>query len=459
MKQNPVYLRDTSEGIIQKIDSSLLPSNSVYMGVNMLFDSYIGRATLRAGITKLGDDLTGSCKGLYQFILSSGTKKLLSVFDENIYSLETTTWTNRTAMTGDVRFVTYLDTVAAINGTTCKSSANGTTWVTTGGNLDVGNMPNGQYILEWKDKVYVAGVNSNLDRLYFSSLPIDGAISWTDDTAGYIDIEPEEGAGPIVGLAKVPGYLLMFKNRSIKRWNGQSTFPESLINIGTTSQEAIVSGRESVFFWNERGVYETTGGYPRKISRRIQDIIDAVSSSYDVSGWSDKDNIYFSIGDITIDDVDYDNCVIVYNIDTQSWTTFSFPKNFVRLAEYVDDKDELIAGDATGNVWTLFDGTTDDGEDINWMLQYQEQEIDHRSRYKELSKFVVFTEKVNNATLYIRSEDKDFEAMGKINNKVEVITNDIRGRYFTPKISGTGRSGEVIGLEITEVNTNIAQEL
>jgi hypothetical protein len=457
MKQNPLYLRNVAEGIVQKVDSALV-QNSVYMAVNMLFHKYLGRAVLRNGIVKLGSNLTGSCKGLYQFILTSGTKKLLAVFDSKIYSLETATWTNRTAMTGDVRFVTFLDTVAAVNGTDCKTSADGTTWVTTGGNLDVDNMPAGKYIVEWKDKVYIAGVSTEPDRLYFSSVPTDGAISWTDDTAGYIDIEPEEGAGPIVGITKVPGYLLMFKERSIKRWNGQSTFPESLINIGTTSQEAVVLGRESVFFWNQRGVYETNGGYPKKISRRIQDIVDAVSASYAVSGWSDKDRVYFSIGDITIDGFEYKNCVIMYDIDMQIWTLLSFPKNFVRITEYVTTKNELIAGDSTGNTWTLFSGTGDDGADINWMLQYQEQEIDHRSRIKELSRFVVFTEKINNATLSIRSEDNDFQPIGKINKKVEVIKNDIRGRYFNPKISGTGQSGEIIGLEFSDVNTNITQE-
>ncbi len=457
MKQNPLYLRNVAEGIVQKVDAVMV-QNSVYMAVNMLFHKYLGRAVLRNGIVKLGSDLTGSCKGLYQFILTSGTKKLLAVFNGNIYSLETATWTSRTAMTGDVRFMTFLNTVAAINGTTCKTSADGATWVTTGGSLDVNNMPAGKYIVEWKDKVYIAGVSTEPDRLYFSSLPVDGAISWTDDTAGYIDIEPEEGSGPIVGITKVPGYLLIFKERSIKRWNGQSTFPESLINVGTTSQEAIVLGRESVFFWNERGVYETTGGYPRKISRRIQDIIDAVSPSYVVSGWSDKDRVYFSIGDITVGGNEYKNCMIVYDIDTQTWTLLSFPKDFVRITEYVTTKNELIAGDATGNTWTLFSGTSDGGADINWMLQYQEQEIDHRSRFKELAKFVVFTEKVNNATLSIRSEDKNFEPMGKINKKVEVITNDIRGRYFSPKITGSGQFGEIIGLEFTEVNTNVSQE-
>lgn len=458
MKQEPLYLRECSEGVIQKVDSSLCPPNSVYMACNMLFHKNIGRAVLREGTTKLGNAPTSEeCKGLYQFIKAGGDKKLLSVFGGNIYSLETSTWTSRTAMTGDVRFTTFLDTVVALNGTTAKSSEDGITWVTTGGSLDVGNMPAGKYVIEWMDKVYVAGVSGEPDRLYFSSLPVDGAISWTDDTAGNIDIEPEEGAGSIVGLAKVPGYLLIFKKRSLKRWNGQSTFPESLISVGTQSQESIVLGRQTVFFWNQRGVFETDGGYPRKISRRIQDIVDAVDSSYNVSGWSDKENIYFSIGDIEVGGVNYTNCVIMYNIDSQGWTLLSFPADFVRWSDYVTTKEELIVGDTAGQVWKVFDGYGDDGADVNWMLQYQTQEFAHRSRYKSLSQYVVFTERVNNATLYVKSEESDFTPMGKINNNIEVIKEDSKGRYLDLKISGSGKQGDVLGLEITEIDTSISQ--
>lgn len=456
-----VKLRDVSEGIIQAVDSSIAPPNSVYLSSNFWFHKDIGRATLREGITQLGNTLTGTCQGLYQFIPSSGTSKLLAVFDNKIHSLETATWTNRTAVASGatVRFETYLNQVVMVDGTNVKSSADGTTWVDTGGSFDVANMPKGKYVIEWKDKIYTAGISSEPDRLYFSSLPITGAVSWTDDTAGYIDISPEDGSGSIVGLSKVPGYLLIFKERTIKRWNGQSTFPEDLINIGTTSQEAIVFARQTVFFWNSRGIFETNGGYPRKISRRIEDIVNAVSSSHSVSGWSDKDNVYFSVGDITLDGLTIKNCVVAYNIDTQTWALFSFPQDFRKWHTYVSSGEHLIAGDTTGKVWKVFDGTADGTANIEWLLQYQTQEFGHRARYKDLSKIILLTDAINSGTVSIRSEAEDFQPFGTFDQNISVICGHKRGRYFDFRLFGSGRGGEIIGLEIPDSAINITQEI
>jgi len=46
-----------------------------------------------------------------------------------------------------VRFLTYLDTVLAIDGTLAKTSADGTAWVTTGGNLDIDNCQKGKFAI------------------------------------------------------------------------------------------------------------------------------------------------------------------------------------------------------------------------------------------------------------------------------------------------------------------------
>ena len=50
--------------------------------------------------------------------------------------------------TAKVRFTTYLDTVMALDGTLAKSSVDGTVWVATAGNLDIGNCPKGKFSIE-----------------------------------------------------------------------------------------------------------------------------------------------------------------------------------------------------------------------------------------------------------------------------------------------------------------------
>lgn len=465
MKLEPVSLRDVSEGVVQGVDNSITPPNAVYLAVNLVFDKVIGRAKLRSGTTLLGAQVSdnNACLGLYQHTTASGTKVPLSVFNTVLYKYTSSTWSSaKTGLTAaKMRFETFLDTTVGVNGTDIITSTDGATWNTTGGDLDISNMPSGVTLIkEFQDKVYVAGKSGNLDRLYYSSTPTAGAVSWTSGN-GFIDIEAEEGAGAITALAKVPGYLLIFKERSMKRWDGSSTYPESLITIGAPSQEAVVQARQSVFYFNKRGVFETTGGYPRKVSRRIQDIIDAIPSSYysSVSGGTDGERVFWSIGDITLDDLTLTNCVIIYNLDSQNWSLLSFPNEFKRFAIQVDSNgDEIVlGGDDDGNVWKVFSGTADGSTPINYLLQYHPQEFSSRGRKKELSKFVVYNNNVKNGQLSCRIDGNgSFQPVGIVNKNEHEMIKDLKGRFFEFRVQGSGQDDiSLIGIDFPEVSMNL----
>ena len=466
-------LRDVSEGIIQKTDESITLPNSVYLAVNLVFDKNLGRAVMRDGLTQLGDQTVASksCLGLFQFIKSDGSTRVpLSVFNDSgdansdIFSESGGSWSivkaNLTASL-KCRFLTYLDTVAAFNGTDKFSSADGASWVATGGNLDIGNMPASTLGMEWKNRVYCAGDSSNPNKLSYSSTPSGGAISWTSGN-GSIDIEPEDGYGSITALAKVPGYALIWKERGMKRWNGDSTFPDDLISIGCLSQESVIQTAQSAFYYNKRGIYETVGGYPRKISRRIKDIIDAIPSSYysSVSGFGDGENAHWSIGDISIAGLSLTNCVISYNIASKVWSLASFPSEFKFWSSYIDsNKDEfIIAGDDNGKIFEVFEGTDDAGSDIEWILQYQTQELGSRGRIKELPKMVTYTEKVRNGSVFAKVNNTgDFKPVrGTIKADVQQLASDLKGRYFDFRLQGKGKAVEIIGIDFPEPAVNLS---
>lgn len=471
MKVNTQSIRECSEGIIQSIDESITLPNSVYLAVNLVFNKTLGRAVMRDGLTQLGDQTVASksCLGLYQFIKSDGTRVPLAVFNDaldtnsDIFKLSSGSWTiTKTNLTASLkcRFLTYLDTVAVFNGTEKFASADGSSFVATGTNLDVNSMPFCRLGIEWKNKVFVAGNSSNLNRVYYSSTPTAGAISWTSGN-GSIDIEPEDGMGSITGLAKVPGYLLIFKERGLKRWDGNSTYPDDLISIGCLSQEAVVQTAQSVFFYNKRGIYESVGGYPRKISRRIKDIIDAIPSTYysSVSGWGDGENAHWSIGDITMAGLTLTNCVITYNISSKIWSLASFPSEFKFWSSYVDsNKDEfVIAGDDDGKIFEVFEGIDDAGIDISWILQYQNQEFGSRGLIKDLPKMVVYTEKVRNGKVFAKINNAgNFRAInGVIQSDVQELVSDLKGRYFSFRLQGSGKGVEIIGIDFPPININL----
>ena len=475
MKIQTQQFRDLSEGIIQKIDSSISVPNSIYLAVNLVFDKYLGRAVVRDDTTLLGAQVQDnkSCLGIFQHITTSGISVPLATFNAaddatSVISKYTgSSWSNtKTGLTKDLKihFATFLDTTIYMNGTDApNTTTDGASWVSTAGNLDVGNAPTGKYVIEWKDKLYVAGVSGNLDRLYYSSVPTAGEISWTTGN-GYIDIEPEEGAGAITGLAKVPGYLIIFKERSIKRWDGSSTYPESMVDIGCLSQEGIVRAGQSVFYFNQKGIYETTGGYPRKISRRIQDIIDAIPSTYysSVSGWGDGENVYFSIGDITLDGLTLNNCVIAYRINEKTWTLFTLTTESLAWTKYVDSNgtEEIIFGDDDGNVFRFLQGDTDNSSNLNWIIQWNTREFGSRGRIKDISEAIVYGKSIRNGKLFCRiNKGSDFKLVGPISKDIQKITKDLSGNYFDFRMQGSSQKGvEIIGIDFNGININLSNE-
>ena len=478
MKTNPLIIRDISHGIVEAVDYASLgaKANAVRFAVNMRFDKELGRAVTREGTALVGAQIANGQEilGLHQFILSSGTKYLLAVVNgaanSALYRLIGSDWTSE-SLSGvkgtKHRFLTYLDTVMILDGTNQTSSANGDTFVTTGGNLDIGNCPAGKYAIEWHDRVYVAGVSGNEDTLYYSSIPTGGAISWTTGD-GSIDIEPFSGQGNITGLAKVPGYLLIFKDRALKRWDGVSTYPDDLDIIGSSSQESIVNaGKVAMYFsagYNEsHGFYETNGVDTRKISRPIQDIVDAIpSANYSsIAGFSNGEYSLWNIGDITYSDMVYSDVVVLYHISTNTWTVFSYPTEFKVFSPYISGNDlKIIGGNDDGEIIELFTGDLDNitgssNLGIQYVLQYHPQELGNRALNKDISQIVTQTKNGQGGSLSVRTDEtKDFKPVGVIKNDFgnELATN-LSGHTFEPKFTGISTAGtEIIGLDILSPN-------
>ena len=450
--------------------------------MNLLFSETLGRAVVREGTGLIGTQIADGKEilGLFQFCLSSGTKYFLTVIDgasnSTLYRLITATWTSE-GISGvkavKHRFLTYLDTVMVLDGTNQTSSANGDTWVTTGGNLDIGNCPAGKFAIEWRDKVFVAGVSAAKDTLYYSSTPTAGTISWTSGN-GSITIEPFEGQGAITGLGKVPGYLLVFKERALKRWNGSSTFPDDLSTIGTSSHESIVIGKRTCFFFSASykksiGFYETNGDTTIKVSRPIQSIIEAIPSAKysSIAGFSDGEIVMWSIGDITYDEITYSNVVALYHMDTRTWACLSFPTEFKVFAQYIDGTTlKIAAGNDDGEIIEIFTGENDNytgksNVPIQFAIQFHPQEFGSRGRVKELSKIVPYVKDGLDCKLSVRvDEESGFKEKGATSvpfeNEIDVEES---GHLFEFRLSGAGvgNKTEIIGFDVLspEINETI----
>jgi hypothetical protein len=187
-----------------------------------------------------------------------------------------------------------------------------------------------------------------------------GVISWGTGDAGSVEIEPEDNGGEATGIGKVPGYILLFKRRSTHRFNFNSAFPESLVQIGAYSQESIVNAGGLCAFYsdsneNAKGFYITDGGRPIPVShdsnRPIKKWVDAISSSAVVAGWGTERYFAWSVGDLTVDGETYTNVVLKYNRILNQWTLRTYPTQFSVFASYVaGGVHSVLGGDDDGNV-------------------------------------------------------------------------------------------------------------
>jgi hypothetical protein len=369
------------------------------------------------------------------------------------------------------RFCTYLDSVVRVNGTDEPKSFNGSSWVTTGGAFDVANMPHGTMVLEWKDRVYTAGVSTSPALLYYSGIADSSTrtVSWTVGN-GNIEIEQEDGGGAITALEKVPGYLLIFKERSMKRWDGNSTYPDDMINVGVATQEAVCRGRGYVFMANEQGVWTTNGGYPTKISKPIQDLWDNIPKANiaSIATYCDENFVYIYVGDITVGDNTFTNICFKYNLDAQSWDVYSYYHDFTCFTWYISSNEKVIvAGDKNGQAIQLNTGNTDYGSTVHPITySYESQDIEFgtRGRLKELSEINVFTKNCRTGYLLYRTNsdsEKEWKSGGNITDDVQSLQLKAEGNWFNFKITGATSTGQVkiLGYEFPPMSVIIKENV
>lgn len=479
----PQFYKSCASGMITNVNKNLLPPDSVALGLNVDFDQEIGSPVTRLGTALVGSQLVAGnpVLGLHDFRDANGSNHaLLAAINAAggatsvVYKVGT--GTIRTGLTASkkMRFVSFLDSVLMINGVDAEASYDGASVITTGGAFDLANIPGSntcELCLEWLDRVYLAGDTSEPDRLYYSSTPSAGAVSWTSGN-GYVDIEPEDGGGSITGLGKVPGYLLIFKERALKRWSFDSAFPETLIQIGTPSHESIVNAGGLCAFFSAsskdaRGFYVTNGDRPIPIShdriRNIKKWVDAIpqANEANIAGWGDARSFWWSIGDVTVDGRTFTNVVVRWNRILDQWSVRSYPSQFTVFSSYVTGGvNAVVAGDDDGNVIQIDkDATYTDynAKPIHYEIVFQEEHFNYNQKKEISEEVVVNSEGLNGARVTFDYDGVKY-AVGTVTSKVSSLKiKKITTNMFQLGIAGTVAGGRGTLKEVEIPNVNVLQ--
>ena len=450
------------KGNYQSIAEAIAPPDSVKLALNCNSDDTFGEMVSRYGQTIITGQIIDNkpVLGLHNFKDTVGTTdKLFAVLSDgtnnDIYdvvtgakSLEDDTKDLKT------RFLTYLDSCLRLNGTDGAKAWNGSAWVTTAGAFDLSNVPTGsKYAIEFKDRVYVAGSSTNPDRVDISGIAnsTTRTISWTVGNK-FVIFEQEDGGGGITGLWKVPGYVLVGKKRTLKRYDGSSAYPEDMVNQGVPSQEAGIVSAGIFFFANENGAWATQGGAPKKISSfTVDTILKSCSAAnlLNVASGTDEEHVFWSFASVTIGGEVYTNVVLKYNILNNTWDIRQYPTLPRVFSKYIDSNGAmfLVCGDNDGNVLKMDTGNTDNGTPITVTHETHNLSFGNRMFLKSISRMGVITENISNGALYWKGGTNNpdhWEALATINNEVtDVASIDIRAFSYAFKIVAQTTTGKV----------------
>lgn len=442
-KFESIRYQDFSGGQNTKVVNHLILDSEVKLARNVILDDPIGAITKRKGYSQIGAQISSGEDVLGNYYFNSSTSAYsqhLVACDTAIYYNNSGTWTSTsTGWTADtrIRFESFLDRVFAFNGTDTPVS-----WAGTGGwgDTDLSSAPSCKYGRVFQDRFYFANESSNQSRVYFSSVPTSGEITW-DTTNDYLDVNPEDGQS-IKALEENSGRLLIFKDDSMFRWNGYSTEADPIIDVGTSSQESVKTIHGITYFFNRYGVYSYDGGMPYPISRKIQDWIDAIDQTTlaDVTAEVDNDHYWLAVGDVTVDDVDYTNVVLVYHIPLKAWTIWTLADKPTFMAHYYSSGARLVSfGDSNGEVFRLNYGNDDDGTAIEVGIETKSYDLQTPEIEKGWKEVFVITDKGKGIVeIAVKLDNYPPNTIGGTKDDVTKLPSNLEGKKISVLLSESG---------------------
>jgi hypothetical protein len=449
-------------GIVREsaVDEVVTSSESVELAINLNFDK-IGAVQLRDGITLLGTQIaSANVQGMSNYRNNAGTiYGLLAKVGGSVYNYDGSWSAVRTGLSASskMRNTNFLDLTYMVDGNSgsAVSTYNGTTF----GSTNVGSLPKGDFIENYRSRIWVA--DSATDKVYYSAV-----VSTSQTITGgtdFIQVSPQDGES-ITGLKRHPRALLVFKQNHIyKIYSTTSADPDPSIFRGTYSQESIVEAKDGLYYHHPTGFYKfVMDGEQEEISRPIIDVVEAISrSNYEnVNGWADSDHIYWSVGDLTLKGETYSNVVCRYTISTQVWTLFSYPTQILISALY--DNGTLlrqIIGDESGYTYVYNEGNTDNGTPIFYDIQTHPLYLSSiKMSEKEVGEISAVHENAQAATVSHKTDNENWKNIGTITKDiVQAFTTSAKFKKIRLRFSGNSigtsslvfRGWELLGLNIT----------
>lgn len=327
--------------------------------------------------------------------------------------------------------------VASFTGTTFSSTAN------------VTNMAQAKGVVRYRDRLYAintrTGGTNYPFRVYYSSAPSTGAITWTP-ASDFFDI----GFGEEIRAETNHWDKLIIFTR-FETFMFDQTQVRSVWKVGAANRQTVDKFQGYLIWTNHEGVWMSANQQqPFKVSDPIKNFIDASIVSNQHAKIID-DVYYLSLGGtITVDSETYTNTMAMLHVPTLTWTIRELGHQVNRLGAINDtDRQRLYICATNGKIYNkgkYTDSTLikdDDGTAIRVNVLFQPirlQDVGAKNKIKEIR---AYAEKAGSASLKYRILDRrnraltDFKPLGtieKYENVFEVL-DDAEGTLIQVALS------------------------
>lgn len=392
-----------------------------------------------------------SILGMFDFQQTPATQKILITVDDatsddtqlfynsagtwtEIGAAETA-WANKAGINVEMEgFIDYCFFVGygATDGFLPVGSLTGTTFSTS---TNVTNMPGAKFIRRYRDRLYVANCDISATaypyRVYYSSVPSAGAITWTQAT-DFFDVDY---SNEITGMGMNWDLLILFTKRHAFYYNQNSK--KHLWAVGCDNHRTIKTQGLYMFFANRDGVWlSQNGGEPQNIAGNVIDFIrNGTPTTFFAEITDEEYHLY--VGTVTVNGVAYTNTLLTFNVASASWRWRELAHNLTILARYDDAGDDrLYMGDTAGNVWnktkytdaTLIYSDGDvagtAGSNIFASFETRMDPMDDPRVLKRVKAVTVYAERAQNAHIQMRSVDNNtrgvikYKPLGTLNKYI-----------------------------------------